>query len=362
MIRWPHIGMNGAFEPCEEGLLAAINENFFLLDVLVQGSFIDYITGFPVDPLEGDTYIETSNNFIYTWDGDEWVGIEPQPGFWFWNQATLRFNYFDGTTWQTLPAAFGDVTGPGSSTDNAVVRFDGLTGKLIKNSIAILDDLGVLSGLTNILTDRLQVKWLDGFIESLATAGAAQNLTAPTGLITKLTGALTSVATIAAPSVSGYGRLQIYINNTGAQTTFTNGATLITGTGSDLNVKNGAAVWMVYDPIATAWIVIGGSGSGGGISGVRTISSSPVALTALDLNTYIRIDANGGHRTITLPAASTGGIGSVIEFKRIGSETYDVSIVPAGADTIDQVASQSIPFTNGTLRMIMATASAWELI
>lgn len=44
----------------------------------------------------------------------------------------------------------GDVLGPGSSTDNAVVRFDGTTGKVIQNSGVILDDLNNLSGVNNI--------------------------------------------------------------------------------------------------------------------------------------------------------------------------------------------------------------------
>ncbi len=39
----------------------------------------------------------------------------------------------------------GDVTGPASSTDNAIVRFDGLTGKLIQNSVGTLSDAGLLS-------------------------------------------------------------------------------------------------------------------------------------------------------------------------------------------------------------------------
>jgi len=34
------------------------------------------------------------------------------------------------------------VTGASSSTNNSIVRFDGTTGKLIKNSLAILNDLG----------------------------------------------------------------------------------------------------------------------------------------------------------------------------------------------------------------------------
>lgn len=51
----------------------------------------------------------------------------------------------------------GDVVGPASSTDNAVVRFDGITGKLIQNSLAILSDAGALSGLTQLDVDNIDV-------------------------------------------------------------------------------------------------------------------------------------------------------------------------------------------------------------
>ena len=43
------------------------------------------------------------------------------------------------TSWQD-PSAAGDVVGPASSTDNAITRFDGTTGKLIQNSDVIIDD------------------------------------------------------------------------------------------------------------------------------------------------------------------------------------------------------------------------------
>ena len=39
----------------------------------------------------------------------------------------------------------GDVVGPASATDNALVRFDTTTGKLIQNSVATLTDAGILS-------------------------------------------------------------------------------------------------------------------------------------------------------------------------------------------------------------------------
>lgn len=42
--------------------------------------------------------------------------------------------------WST--AAGGDVVGPGVSTDNAIARFDGVTGKIIQNSLIVIDDAG----------------------------------------------------------------------------------------------------------------------------------------------------------------------------------------------------------------------------
>jgi hypothetical protein len=44
----------------------------------------------------------------------------------------------------------GDVTGPGSATDNAAARFDGTTGKLIQNSGVIIDDNNNVSGIASI--------------------------------------------------------------------------------------------------------------------------------------------------------------------------------------------------------------------
>lgn len=44
------------------------------------------------------------------------------------------------------------VTGPGSATDNALARFDATTGKLVQDSVGILDDSGNLSGLASVST------------------------------------------------------------------------------------------------------------------------------------------------------------------------------------------------------------------
>jgi mucin-19 len=55
------------------------------------------------------------------------------------NGQSLAYN---GTAWVNSAAGSGDVTGAASSTDNAVVRFDGTTGKAIQNSTVTLDDNG----------------------------------------------------------------------------------------------------------------------------------------------------------------------------------------------------------------------------
>lgn len=51
------------------------------------------------------------------------------------NAAAVRTTIGAGT-------GSGDVVGPGSATDNAIVRFDSTTGKLVQNSGATVDDSG----------------------------------------------------------------------------------------------------------------------------------------------------------------------------------------------------------------------------
>ena len=59
-------------------------------------------------------------------------------------------------TWENPASGGGDVTGPGSSTDNAIVRFDGTTGKIIQNSTGnVITDAGLfqLGTLETVATD-----------------------------------------------------------------------------------------------------------------------------------------------------------------------------------------------------------------
>jgi hypothetical protein len=60
----------------------------------------------------------------------------------------LTSNGAGAPTWTTN--GNGDVSGPGSATDNAIARFDGTTGKLIQNSGITIDDSANLAGARSV--------------------------------------------------------------------------------------------------------------------------------------------------------------------------------------------------------------------
>jgi hypothetical protein len=68
----------------------------------------------------------------------------------------------------------GDVIGPSVATDNAIARFDGASGKFIKNSTATLDDSGNASMASLSLTTDLAVT--HGGTGASDAAGARTNL------------------------------------------------------------------------------------------------------------------------------------------------------------------------------------------
>lgn len=112
----------------------------------------------------------------------------------------------NGTTaaWGT-PSGTGDVVGPSSATDNAVVRFDTTTGKLIQNSVVTIDDSGNISGIgtltatnftvgtlvvTNSISAGSFVGPLTGNAATVTFADAAGDTTTFVALGTSATGSL----------------------------------------------------------------------------------------------------------------------------------------------------------------------------
>jgi hypothetical protein len=59
----------------------------------------------------------------------------------------ISYNSTTGVITNSSPSLGGDVVGPASSTDNAIARFDSTTGKLLQNSVTLIDDTGNASGI-----------------------------------------------------------------------------------------------------------------------------------------------------------------------------------------------------------------------
>jgi hypothetical protein len=65
--------------------------------------------------------------------------------------------YPNFTIANTAPSLGGDVVGPASATDNAIARYDTTTGKLIQNSVIIVDDTGSVTGVNALTAQSLTV-------------------------------------------------------------------------------------------------------------------------------------------------------------------------------------------------------------
>lgn len=118
-------------------------------------------------PNTAPTYDDTGNiniragNAIRLWNaaGTNYVGLKANTGTgtYNWNFPTgvgtpgqILYTNGLGTLYWGSAGGTGDVVGPASSTNNAIVRWDGPTGKLIKNSGVIIDDSNNITGATSV--------------------------------------------------------------------------------------------------------------------------------------------------------------------------------------------------------------------
>jgi len=139
--------------------------------------------------------------------GGEYVGLRSPSAL--GASYTLTFPADDGTSGQALitdgsgvlswsTAASGDVYGPGSSTDNAVARFDSTTGKLLQNSVVLIGDTGAVTGVTD-LTASGSVTLSGGTANGVAYLNGSKVVTSGSAL----TFDGTNVFTVGTSSTSG---------------------------------------------------------------------------------------------------------------------------------------------------------------
>ena len=104
----------------------------------------------------------------------------------------------------------GDVSGPASSTDNALVRFDGTTGKIIQNSNASLSDTGLLTAPSLNVTGSVAQDILVHNGTSYVRKAVGTN-----GQVLSVVGGVPTWAAVNAPAIS---YAEMWINNSAAST------------------------------------------------------------------------------------------------------------------------------------------------
>lgn len=119
-----------------------------------------------------------------------------------------RFLYYNGIAIITVSA----LRGPSSATDNAVTRFDGTTGQLVQNSTVLIDDAGAVTGVTTLNT-RDPARWVDGPAAGGSTDNAIARWDGTTGrliqnsvVVIDDTGAVTGITSIDGVPVSDFVR------------------------------------------------------------------------------------------------------------------------------------------------------------
>jgi hypothetical protein len=136
-----------------------------------------------------------------------------------------------------------DVVGPASATDNALVRFDTTTGKLIQNSVGILSDAGVLTGLTGVTSSgSVTFSALTSGRVTYATTGGLltdnANLTFNGSQLT-INGITAGRGAGSLTSNTAFGASALNSNTTGAQNTAVGDRALFSNITADSNTAVG---------------------------------------------------------------------------------------------------------------------------
>ena len=225
-------------------------------------------------------------------------------------------------TWpnQTISAsgsAAGNVTGPVSSTDNAVVRFDNTTGQVIQNSGVIISDANAISGGTwngatvGVAYGGTGATTLTGIVKGSGTsafsaATAGTDYVAPGGALgTPSSGTATNLTGL--PLTTGVtGTLPIANGGTNATTATTARGNILpsyTGNANKVLAVNAGATDVEY-------VTVGGTGTvtsvavSGGTTGLTTSGGPITGAGTITLAGTLAV-ANGGTGTTT-PAIVAG--------------------------------------------------------
>ena len=163
-----------------------------------------------------------------------------------------------------IPTTHGDVSGPGSSTDDALAKFDSTTGKVIQNSNATLSDAGTLTATA-----------FAGPIAGAVTGNVAGNVT---GNIDGTVGATTPSTVVATQvDITAQGDLRLQ-DTTGGEYVAIQAPTAVTSWTLTLPTDDGTASQFLQTDGAgvSTWATVITDTSGAWTSGTSTTGKALV--------------------------------------------------------------------------------------
>jgi len=321
---------------------------------------------------------------------------------------TVIIDTTTGELGSTSSGGSGDVVGPSSVTDNRLALFDGTTGKLLKQSIAILDASGDLSGLigldvngaNNILlqsslassaaiqlnasntTGGIQIgAGLTGDIDfnsgtmlhtsvGIISTDAANKTIPLDNIIVEITTTTSSDTANIANGTNGQKLTLIYVARSASTNELTiTPATFASGTAivfDDL----GGTIELIYKTTG-GWYYIGSdsiiNGTGGGNTldnyTYTLISNTDSPYSVLVSDNSIGVDTSTAAVTVNLPAISTSGKKMYAITDITGNAgTNNITVNRGGSDLINGVTSQTISAAYNTLTLLNDNSSNWFFI
>ena len=243
---------------------------------------------------------------------------------------TLKFNPFTNKLDITGSASSGggDVSGPGSSTDNAVVRWSGTTGTLVQNSVVTISDTGDI--IANSIDLTIPVSVADGGTDISSYTTGDILYASGAGTLTKLAiGSASDVLTVTGglpswqPSIGG-----------GTVTSVSGTLNRVTSTGGATPVIDISASYVGQSSITTLGTITTGVWTGTDIA--LADGGTGASLTA----------SNGGI------FYSTAGAGAILS----GTATAN-QVLLSGASTTPAWSTATYPSTTTVNQILYSSAT-----
>lgn len=188
--------------------------------------------------------------------------------------SNTEFGYLDGVTSGIQGQLDGKINDPGTVTDEAIVRFDGTTGTAVQNSVVTISNTGDVTGIIGLEAEtfRVYAEHAEEVHFDSTTTGANADVALASPIIRLSNVSLTSIDSISTPVA---GEMVTLLNQTGNPITINDntggGFAILTGTQAPIQLPDQAGITLKYDNFEAKWVVIGGTGSGGGGSSLDTV-------------------------------------------------------------------------------------------